>query len=1043
MDRLFNRIAQTMQTRHNHRHRVNEAAGPTSPSTSAAAVTPMPLVAQEPTSASHHSMRTQPVSTERSKNNAAQVIDSELAIRSLRASSPTHAWLENKYALGAPVNIDNLLRIDGEVTRYGEVNIEGHKFIIGPRPTGTELGTPGEQADIYQRLIDSYPEIGAIFSVDADKPGHSATNPGYANLKTYRSAKDMDKVASEISEKHIEYILSSSLNQQQDIVHQQFYGFPAEGNISQEAHWVAGRGIARFMQAHPEKIALICSDGGLSRPCLVAASAVMQLEEQKYVEQKYTTHNEAWNQHFSDLTKSLEKQRCKQSSAHLKVSKNNFSANLSNIERLNFIRTRGNYDDQIGDIVPQILPQTTLLNGRGIVFQNADGQLMHRYTATTEEHGVHIQPQDDDIHLYHLHTEHGPHYEVAHTLGGPWNREYAINRDGDCLFRALHRALLPASPERDASEEGAIQQYRDGVANYLADHVRILNNYVATTEQQVVEGEWGSEELPKNIAVNNIARPQRSEYSRVGVQRVHTNPFTQEPIDPQASDSIRLISRDLNTGRLYTDDKYFKKEDIAKHHKNELHDKQLSGFVDDIPYMVNARNQMASPTTNQPVIGFIDHRGKIQHIEMLLGSEKYYIVTSPTTTHQGTTIAPQVFTRTLPVLSTAHRQISHITDSHGCIIGGDQDGKKVYLDEQNKEPARNAVFFKSAENIDKKTSDTKPRVGLVCYTDAKTSASMIKEVKETVAHRNSETAYGVAFVEQETHKNDSPEKELRSTIKEKYSPLHGLSDVQHHAVEKRKREIQRLALRQAMFAPPSATAHHTEPAYAEIAHRTVPEANIASGHAQRPRPTVAQASCATEANTRSIQQRKDDPDADGNPGPSGIRNAERIPSQLQSPISQQQTTWHNSQQSGTSQQRQAMPPTHIPLAHNKTLSSQSQRTQLAQERVKAHHVLNKQSADTSSATTSNTPTSVNNVEVTSIRQENNVSIAALQKKIERLESERVHLLKEKDAAQQRSVEMFNATRSTLPEKAEKIKDRQTEHSKTTKIVSRREALPSS
>ena len=133
------------------------------------------------------------------------------------------------------------------------------------------------------RLLKAHPQIGAVFCVEPgkmhqwDKVGSS----GYterpigdyilaARRRGHRAKASSAKQGLKLSES-----LDGSLS------HVQFMEFTGMERLNTQIDggtlWRAGRGVADFMRGNPGKIALVCSDQGIARPCAVIASAALQL----------------------------------------------------------------------------------------------------------------------------------------------------------------------------------------------------------------------------------------------------------------------------------------------------------------------------------------------------------------------------------------------------------------------------------------------------------------------------------------------------------------------------------------------------------------------------------------------------------------------------------------------------------------------------------------------------------------------------------------------------------------------------------------------
>ena len=108
----------TTSTRTSYERSSQAANTPSAQTSQPSALAPNPsAVAREPTSAASYHMTTAPKS-------AKTIVAELLEKKGLRASRAVQDWLVSQYN-ARPINIDNLLCVDGKLTRYGKINIEG------------------------------------------------------------------------------------------------------------------------------------------------------------------------------------------------------------------------------------------------------------------------------------------------------------------------------------------------------------------------------------------------------------------------------------------------------------------------------------------------------------------------------------------------------------------------------------------------------------------------------------------------------------------------------------------------------------------------------------------------------------------------------------------------------------------------------------------------------------------------------------------------------------------------------------------------------
>lgn len=201
------------------------------------------------------------------------------------------AWVE-RYG----VNTAKLIRVGGECTRFGLLELEGYRFIVGP------TATPAEARSLTH-MLKTNPQIGAIFCVEPGtmqrmSNGDASDGTGYRErpISDYitrvtrrggrHSAPDSGVEAAARAGTKAGAGTSAGASAapgQLDggLSHVQFMEFKGmerfDAQIDGAVLWRSGKGVADFMRQHPGKIPLICSERGIARPCAVIASAALQL----------------------------------------------------------------------------------------------------------------------------------------------------------------------------------------------------------------------------------------------------------------------------------------------------------------------------------------------------------------------------------------------------------------------------------------------------------------------------------------------------------------------------------------------------------------------------------------------------------------------------------------------------------------------------------------------------------------------------------------------------------------------------------------------
>ena len=738
------------------------------------------------------------------------------------------------WATQSEINANNLLTVNHKKTRYGVINLAGSNFIIGPRPDDkfNEI-----HPHIYQKLIDQYPQIGKIYSVDPDLDAHRSSQPshcpgGYVKIGSYKEQ-------------------GGEAEKPREVEYYEFRGIK-QGLPNAEAYWKAGQDVAQFIRDNPEKVPMICSEGGLSRPCAVAVSAAMQLKENALVQ----IGEADFAQELNKLSDSVREQRSLQSAHDLHPAV--FSGLFETSKLLNSIRTPGTWANQAGDLVPPALP-ATLLGNRGLVIQHPDGHIMHRYSyeakigdnapALTEHHDQEAKKyaRPDDIYLFYIgNEEHAPHYEVGNAYGQAWNGQDEVTLDGDCLFRALHRAL-PEDLRQGETEQGAIQIYRNSVADYLANNIDRLTPFLVHQESTIDQKpQWVSQTL------GEITQHEQIQQKALSYTELHTDPISADIIDPNRPSTIRLVTHD-KSGTKNTDNKYYDKACIAQWYKTQV--------------IRDEMNTCTSPTNRLPVIGFIDHQGSVHDIELLLGSAQY---TMSVKGQKG-----KSNTYELPNLSMQNRRIAFITDKDGRIIGGPAEGEPQYIRQQL---ARNAVFF-----LPRTSAITEHQESLVCRYDTNTNKMLIGYTPKTHTHNQYKSLDNPYTIWQLSNGIKTPF--VQHLPSDKGSLLshmvqHALDSQQHVSiVEPRIRLAHRHApLVGTLRNEGAETRTISEDRIQESTHESSRLASAPHSLVQRLRNVVPKRrvvtqpqTCATEAQTRPSSRREDDPDADQGPSTSGSR----------------------------------------------------------------------------------------------------------------------------------------------------------------------------
>ena len=233
------------------------------------------------------------------------------------------------------VNPAALICVDGKCTRFGLIELGGHRFVVGPSVTPPE-------GQVLTRMLKANPQIGAIFCVEPGTMSDGgkgaapqASGSGYQErpVSRYIASTLRPKAAQPADETPA--VVESLVSLQGGLAHVRFMEFTGmkrfDAQISSETLWHAGRGVAEFMQLNPGKIALVCSESGIARPCAVIASAALQLEQ-----------GEASLR--NGLSEQVIGQRASQSDHHINLAARSFDLIAEFVRLLDLLRSPGRGD---------------------------------------------------------------------------------------------------------------------------------------------------------------------------------------------------------------------------------------------------------------------------------------------------------------------------------------------------------------------------------------------------------------------------------------------------------------------------------------------------------------------------------------------------------------------------------------------------------------------------------------------------------------------------------------------------------------------------
>ncbi len=265
------------------------------------------------------------------------------------------------------VNTSTLIRVDGQCTRFGLIELGGHRFIVGP------TATPAE-APVLTRMLKTHPQIGAIFCVEPgtmhvrDAPVETAGEPDYRERPIDGYIHSVMQGARGARGSAAPQALASPVGLDGGLSHVQFMEFAGmerfDAQIPREVLWRAGRGVAKFMRENPGKIALVCSERGIARPSAVAASAALQLQR-----------GDARLR--NDLATKVAAQRSEASDHHINVATRSFDLIAEFARLLDMLRSPGRGEprwERKVHLLRQRLPELTGARGAAIDWQTDAGR---------------------------------------------------------------------------------------------------------------------------------------------------------------------------------------------------------------------------------------------------------------------------------------------------------------------------------------------------------------------------------------------------------------------------------------------------------------------------------------------------------------------------------------------------------------------------------------------------------------------------------------------------------------------------------------------
>lgn len=491
----------------------------------------------------------------------------------LLSNSEKAAWIE---AYG--VNPKTLICVDGECTRYGLLEFGGHRFIVGP------TATPAEGVALT-RMLKAHPEIGAIFCVE---PG-AIQQAGETKRYLPRSASQYLLRVSARDERTPQSRLSvrspaDTSTFEGSLAHVKFMEFTGMEHggaaISGTTLWQAGKGVADYLREHPGKIALVCSEQGVSRPCAVIASALLQLPSPDGRPLSVDT-----------IVDQVEAQRARQSAHHIGRARVGFGQIAECAELINTLRAPEGWCVAANRILPKAIDRLRDFDGFHV-------SVVARCDPPQGYHGPVTPPATNRSNELEVFVANGLYFPTHDQHMPPAMRPSDPAGFLSALYRRMHQV-----GERDASrrtppvdltaETQCIARWRDQIADYLeADFDRAVSLLASTTLPPKTELVWLAGQT------DFFTGFQRASKHYVGT---HTDRISLEDIDPASPDAVRLITR-TDDATLICDNKYYAAASVEQWHQQ----------------CQRSRKPMSHPTSRAPVVALLVGEGHAARIGALL-----------------------------------------------------------------------------------------------------------------------------------------------------------------------------------------------------------------------------------------------------------------------------------------------------------------------------------------------------------------------------------------------------------------------------------------
>jgi len=497
----------------------------------------------------------------------------------LLVNSEKATWI-NAYG----VNPQTLICVDGECTRYGLLTFGEHRFIVGP------TATSGEGVALT-RMLKAYPDIGAIFSVEpgaiqqAGETNENEETNRYLPRSVVRYLARVSAQQGPHPQSRLAVRMAADVSKVEgSLAHvtcMEFTGMARGGAaISGATLWQAGKGVADYLRQNPGKIALVCSEQGVSRPCAVIASALLQLPSADGRPPSVDT-----------IVDQVQMQRAQQSAHHIGRARASFGQIAECAELINTLRSPDGWCMAANRLLPRAIDRLKDFDALHV-------SVIARCDPPEGYHGPVMPPATNRSNELAVFVSNGLYFPTHDRHMPPAMRASDPAGFLSALYRRLQRVrdsdARGRTPPIDLNAETqCIARWRHQMADYLeTDFDRTVSLLASTTLPPGTELVW----LPGQTDYFTGFRHASEHY--LGQ---HTDRISLEDIDPASPDAMRLITR-TDDATLMCDNKFYAAASVEQWHRQC----QRSG------------KPMSHPTSRAPVVALLVGEGHAARIGALL-----------------------------------------------------------------------------------------------------------------------------------------------------------------------------------------------------------------------------------------------------------------------------------------------------------------------------------------------------------------------------------------------------------------------------------------